>query len=204
MRCLTGLLIILVSLPLSAAAQAGSLEDEIAEIHRLDQALAALGGAARAPQLAGRCARLKQAAIDRAIAVYAIDVRAVPTGVHYSPHGRMRDRDGATLVDRDGTLRVQIGDGAFRSAGWLGSTIAHEVEVHVNRQVAKGRRPSPSDEQAAWLDEVEAYDFELASEARFGLRPEESRQVRQRRTVFYRSLAYENRQRVDAGVYAQR
>ena len=193
----------MLSLPLACAAHGASLAEEIDEIRQVDRELAARGGAARAPQLAGRSARLKQAAIDHAIVAYAIDVKALPAGVHYSPHGGMRERDGATILDRDGTLRVQIGDQAFRSAGWLASTIAHEVEVHVNRQIARGRRASSSDAESTSIEEIEAYDFELASQARFGMHPDEGRVVRQRRMAFYRTLQYENRARVDAGVYTK-
>jgi hypothetical protein len=192
-----------VSLPLVGAAHAPSLSEELDEIHGLDAAIAGSGDAARARELAGHCARLKQAAIEHAIVAYGIDVSAVPSGVHYSPHGAMRDREGVTLVDRDGTLRVLVGDLAFGSAGWLGSTIAHEVEVHVNRQIAKGAQARAGDEQGQSIDEVEAYDFELAGQARFGLGGDEQRLVRQRRAAFYRALKDPNRKRVDAGVYAK-
>jgi hypothetical protein len=193
----------LISLPFACDARAESLSEEIDEIHQVDDELATLGGVARAPKLAGRAARLKQGAIDHAIVEYGIDIGALPAGVHYSPHGNMREREGATFLDRDGTLRVVIGDKAFRSPAWLGSTIAHEVEVHVNRQIAKGRRASASDEEGTSIEEVEAYDFELANQARFGMHADEGKLVRQRRMAFYRTLQYENRRRVDAGVYAR-
>jgi hypothetical protein len=188
----------ILSLPLGVA-RAGSLADEIDEIHRVDAQVAA-----GARELVVPCARLKQAAIDHAITAFHIDVRAASTGVHYSPHGSMREREGATYVDRDGTYRVEIGDAAFRSAGWLGSTIAHEVEVHVNRQVAQGGHRTASDEETVSIDEIQAYDYELASQARFGLAADELARVRQRRSAFYRTLHDENRHRVDAGVYAKR
>jgi len=183
-------------LAVAGTARAASLAEEIDDIHRLDARIAA-----GAPELVGRAARMKQAAIQHAIVAYAIDTRSVPTGVHYSPHGSMREREGATLVDRDGTLRVEIGDPAFRSAGWLGSTIAHEVEVHVNRQVARGGHTSASDDESVSIEEIQAYDFELASGARFGLEPDELDVLRHRRMALYRTLQYENRRRVDSGVY---
>ena len=188
-----------LSFTLARAAAAATLAEEIDEIHRLDGQLAAHGD----PALAGRAARLKEAAIAHAIVEYRIDIKGVASGVHYSPHGNMRERDGVTLVDGDGTVRVQVGDAGFRSAGCLGSTIAHEVEVHVDRQIAKGVRDPAGDEQGVAMHEIEAYDHELASQARFGLDEDELRLVRQRRAAFYRTLQYENRRRVDEGNYVK-
>ena len=107
----------IVSFALAGAARAETLRDEIDEIHRIDAEIQR--GPERAGQLLGRSARLKQAAIEHAIVAYAIDTRSLVAGVNFTPHGGMRDREGATLLDRDGTLRVQIGPPAFRSAGWL-------------------------------------------------------------------------------------
>lgn len=171
------------------AGSAPALDALLDEIHELDRQLGALPAsradrpdpalARHRAQLLVRAARLKQAAIQRAVATYGIDVGRVPDGVNYSSAGAMRGRDGATYVDRDGTVRVQIGDTAFRSAAWLGSSIAHEVEVHVNRQLAA----SPPDARAGEMvgDEIEAYDFEIASAARFGLNDQELSEVRERR-----------------------
>src|SRR5512134_1059195 len=148
----------LLSFLLVRSAQAASLAEEIDEIQRLDRERAAEREPARANALLARSAKLKQSAIEHAIADYRIHTAGVVTGVHYTPHGNMRERDGVTLVDRDGTVRVQIGDAAFRSAGWLGSTIAHEVEIHVGRQIAKGVRASAGDEQGMSSHEIEAYE----------------------------------------------
>jgi hypothetical protein len=197
--------IIIVSIGSAAASStlAEELRAEIEEIHRIDAELASTSDAARARALRARVARLKQSAITHAIVVFDIDVGGVATGVIYSPHGAMRDREGATIVDRDGTVRVQVGDAAFRSAGWLGSTIAHEVEVHVNRQIAKGMCYQPSDRDGTLIQEVEAYDFELVNHQRFGIDAPDLRQLRQRRNFAYRALTWENRQQVDKGRYAK-
>jgi hypothetical protein len=116
-----------------------------------------------------RSAHQAQHAIHRAIDVYDIDVSRVPSGVQYCGPGDMRGRNGATYLDRNGVVRVEIGDDAFVSAARLGSTIAHEVEVHVNRHLVHGLGYPPADEQCALIYEVEAYDYELASKDRFGL-----------------------------------
>ena len=192
---------IVVSLLAVGSAHAGTLEADIEEIRALDAELAKTEQAGR-PALLGRVARLKQAAIRRAVEVYGIDLRRVASGVQYSPHGNMREREGATILDADGTIRVVIGDSAFRSAAWLGSTIAHEIEVHVDRQIARGVHYPPSNEEGTLIQEVEAYDHELAGTDRFGLSQDEIRSLKQRRAGFYRVLRWENRRRVDEGTYA--
>ena len=194
------------------------LEDEIAQAHRLDAELDGLeqemrrtGGVdpqaparrSRYGELQLRCARVKQAAIARAIVAYNIDVRNVPFGVHYSMHGDMGQREGATYLDQDGTIRVEIGNGAFRSAAELGSTIGHEVEVHVNRQIVQQVFYPASDEQGTLIQEVEAYDYELANADRYGLSPDEVKLLKRRRAIHYRRLQWENRKRVDASLYTK-
>lgn|SRR5262249_4643219 len=132
-----------------------------------------------------RSARLKQAAIGWAIAIFKIDARRVRSRVRYASR---RDREGATYVDSYGIVRVEIGDDAFGSAGRLGSRIAHEVEVHVNRHIAQGTYRPPTDERGTLLQELEAHDYELASKDRFGLSAEELELLAQRRESYYRRL----------------
>ncbi len=206
-----------------ARAQTGALgriepvfavESDIARAHRIDAELQGLGQALRQAgpsdarwsryrELQLHCARVKQAAIARAIEVYKIDVRNVPLGVHYSTQGDMRYREGVTYFDQDGTIRVEIGDEAFRSAAELGSTIGHEVEVHVNRQIVQQVFYPPSDEQGTLIQEVEAYDYELANADRYGLSPDEVKLLQRRRAIHYRRLQWENRKRVDASLYTK-
>ena len=116
----------------------------------------------------------------------------------------MRDREGATHVDQDGTIRVEIGDEAFASAGRLGSAIAHEVEVHVKRHLAQGIYYPPTDEQGSLLQEVEAYDYELESKDRFGLSTEELHLLAQRRASCYQRLHWQNRKRADRALRLNR
>jgi hypothetical protein len=194
------------------------LQADIEQVHRLDGELADVenqeqsvrGDDPREPtlkrrygELLLRAARLKQSAIRRAIATYRIDVSRLHLGVSYSPHGDMRDREGATYLDEDGTVRVEIGDEAFASAARLGSTIAHEVEVHVNRQIAKGVYYPSTDEQGTLIQEVEAYDHELASKDRFELGADELKLLKQRRASYYRRLEWENRKRADVALYVK-
>jgi len=133
-------------------------------------------------------ARLRQSAIARAIALYRIAAPRVHARVAYSASGDMRDRDSATYVDHDGSIRVEIGEGAFASAGRLGSTIAHEVEVHLNRHLGRGVYYPPIDERTALIQELEAYDYELANRDRFGLAASELQLLQRRRASCHRSL----------------
>jgi hypothetical protein len=146
-------------------------------------------------------ARLRQLAIQLAIVAYRIDASRVRDGVNYSPHGAMQGREGGTVRDRDGRIRVTLGDDAFSSAAILGSTIGHEVEVHVNRQVEKGVDYPESDSQGTSVQEVEAYDYELQNKDRFGLSEDDIRTLHLRRRTHYQRLQEQNRRRVDEGVY---
>jgi hypothetical protein len=133
-----------------------------------------------------------QAAIDAVIAHLEIDTSQVKGNVEYDP---ALAEEGAT--SRDG--RVRIGGAAFRSAAWLASTIAHEVEVHVNRQAMAGRWYT--DSEGAALQEIEAYDYELEHAAHFGLSVSEVVELRRRRLFYYQWLSPGCQAKADAGDY---
>lgn len=133
-----------------------------------------------------------QAAIDAATANHEIDTSRVKGGVVYDA---TLAEEGATA--RDG--RVRIGSAAFRSAAWLASTIAHEVEVHLNRQAMTGRGYTVSEGTA--LQEVEAYDYEIQQAAHFGLSASEVIELRRRRMFYYQWLSPDNQAKADAGDY---
>lgn len=188
--------------------QRTALLGDISEIHLIDAELATHdprvpANRNRGRKLVRRAAIVKHTAIHRAIFVFAIDDSRVPFGVNYSPHGGMRERDGATIVDADGSVRVLIGDPAFSSVAWLGSTIAHEVEIHVNRQLFKDVYYPASDEQGQLIQEVEAYDHEIRNRDRFGLSHDELDSVRRRRAMSFRRMQWENRHRVEEGLYTK-
>jgi hypothetical protein len=133
-----------------------------------------------------------QAAIDAAIANHEIDTSHVKGSVAYDP---TLAEEGATSHDG----RVRIGRAAFRSAAWLASTIAHEVEVHVNRQAMPGRWYT--DSEGAALQEVEAYDYEIQHAAHFDLSAHEVVELRRRRLFYYQWLSPGNQAKADAGDY---
>jgi hypothetical protein len=96
---------------------------------------------------------------------------------------------------------VRIGRAAFRSAAWLASTIAHEVEVHVNRQAMAGQWYT--DPEGAALQEVEAYDYEIQNAARFGLSTAEVAELRERRRFYYQWLSAAYQAKADVGDYTR-
>jgi hypothetical protein len=139
-------------------------------------------------------ARQFQAAIDAAIAEYQIDISFVDGNVLYDP---TLAEEGVTSGDR----QVHIGSAAFRSVAWLASTIAHEAEVHVNRQAMAGRWYT--DPEGTALQEVEAYDYEIQFAVRFGLSPPEVLELRERRRFHYEWLSAAYRAKADAGDYTR-
>jgi hypothetical protein len=135
-----------------------------------------------------------QAAIDAAIANHQILTSFVNGRVTYD--ASLAD-EGVTSRDK----RVRIGRAAFRSAAWLASTIAHEVEVHVNRQATAGQWYT--DPEGAALQEVEAYDYEIGNAARFGLSPEEAAELRERRRFYYQWLSAAYQTKADVSDYTR-
>jgi hypothetical protein len=95
--------------------------------------------------------------------------------------------------------QVRIGSRAFRSAGWLASTIAHEVEVHVNIHAITGRWYT--DPEGSALQEVEAYDYEIQNAQRFGLSSAEVTELRNRRVEHYNNLPHDYQAKADTGIY---
>jgi len=135
----------------------------------------------------------EEEAMARALAVYGIDASHVRSLVYvnYLPGAN------ATTFPR-GTVKLDAS--AFDSgAGRLGSTLAHEIEVHVNEQLEKDRWYEGK--VGADLNQVEAYDHQLATAERFGLSDEEVEEIRSKRDEYYDRLDEEYKKRVDAGIY---
>jgi hypothetical protein len=142
-------------------------------------------------------AQVRQEAIQLAIEVYGINTTHVNGAAKYDP----------TMGDEGSTNRfaeVKIGPAAFTTAGWLGSSIAHEEEVHALQaeekrfyvrepllgshldfgplQVKYGSlRVSP----VGWaLNELEAYNYELRHATSFGLNAAEVAALNRQITTF--------------------
>ena len=108
--------------------------------------------------------------------------------------------DGATSRGRgkDGKptkkIKVTLGPSAFSSPGWLISTKMHEIIVH-GGQAASGRWYT--DAKGDNINEVEAYDAELADSTKNGLTREEIDELLKRRKAYYDDLDAANQKKID-------
>jgi WXG100 family type VII secretion target len=89
-----------------------------------------------------------QEAVNAAIRLYNLDVSRVSGGITFDPAYTKGD----AVTGQDGSIRV--GPKALRSAGWLASTIGHEI-IHVN-QTKDGYWHDGT--QGIGMNEMEAYD----------------------------------------------
>jgi len=131
-----------------------------------------------------------QGAIDLTIEHYGIDASGVTGSVTYEPR-----LQGEAITLQDGT--VVIGDGFFSSPGLLASVIGHEI-VHTE-QLANGRWYY--DDQGIIINEVEAYDWELANASANGLPQSEIEEAQNWRADYYDRLTDENKALADQGIY---
>ena len=133
----------------------------------------------------------KQEAMDKAIAAFGIDNSHVKSMTYDS------SVSGEAVTSKDGSVRV--GDEAFRDAGWLGSSLGHEIEIHVNEQAEKGNWYTGA--MGTALQEVQAYDYEIANADRYGTTKENLEDLEKRREDNYNQLSDEYKKRADAGNY---
>lgn len=145
-----------------------------------------------------------QEAINETIRVYKINLTVTGrnrTGANVSKTARVIYN---ASVKGDGQTTpcglVEIGPAAFtnHSVGWLASTIQHEL-VHV-KQDAEGRWYTG--DQGWAMNEVEAYDHELANADQKGLTAAEKKDLQTRRNSWYNRLNDANKKRVDRGDYS--
>lgn len=121
--------------------------------------------------------------IREAISLYSIDVRG--TDISFNP--TLSDR---AIIDLGTTpYKVEVGPLAFRSWGVLGSTLAHETEIHARQSIIWGLFANYISAVVNWIRgislpehlslvgdtilEREAYLFEIHSGERFGLSQDE-------------------------------
>jgi hypothetical protein len=120
-------------------------------------------------------------AIKRAIKMFAI---SVPKGIGPITYDhRLPDR--GLTVWRNGKIRVTIGRKAFASWGILGSTLAHELEVHARqnfRLIAAAEMIGLPGKKWA---ERQAYDYEISSSRRFRLSQIEIQRIANTRERYY-------------------
>ena len=132
----------------------------------------------------------RQLAIDEAIKHYEINMKGVKS-VTYDP----------LLTDHGITYQngvVEIGPSNFNhSPGWLGSTLAHEIEVHFKMQAQAGNWWT--DVQGMAIQKVQAYNYEIANASRFSLTASEVSSLQTARQNYFNQLNSANRARATAG-----
>ena len=84
--------------------------------------------------------------------------------------------------------KVELGPESFMSWGLLGSTIAHELEIHCEQNLLWLSLQELVGVNANVKAEIEAYNHELAQSKRFGLRTFEVRNIRKSRDYYYPAL----------------
>lgn len=110
---------------------------------------------------------LSQQSIDIAIAMFAIEIPA--NTKHPSFDASLEDRGLTTLNGWGKPLEVTIGPAAFASWALLGSTLAHELEVHCKQNFTLIRMKDLVGADGTKEAERDAYAHELAHAERFNL-----------------------------------
>jgi hypothetical protein len=178
----------LIDQALQAEHDAASLEEQAAALRAAgDPQAAARERQAHQKRLAAR--GFKQQAINLAVTAYGID----------SSHVKKLLYDDSEVDSETDERSVSIGRDAFRDPGWLGSTIAHEVEEHVNQQDIKGH--AYEGDQGRRLNEIEAYDHEITNAPRFGLTREQVAGLRRNRQHYLDGLDRKHQERRLKGDY---
>lgn len=166
-----------------------------AEATKLEKSGDVAGAAAKRASAAGK----KQSAIDLSITTYDIDV----SNAESVKYDASTSGEGETRPNNAGDKGiVTIGDDAFANAAWLASTIGHESEVHINRQLMKGNWYSGA--VGTDLQEVETYQYEIDSAARYGTSEEQVKDLKARRKTHYDALPKEYQERAGKKDYTMK
>lgn len=126
---------------------------------------------------------LNQSSVDLAIKIYDIEVPA-----HVAPV--LFDR---SVTDRGITIRklmddyteVKVGPPAMASWGLLGSTLAHEIEIHANQNFLWIVLLDLFGFDGTGYAERQAYSYELKNSKRFGLSSAEQKMVAVTKDYYY-------------------
>lgn len=148
-----------------------------------DKELSEMGSDYKAVSLPDSLPAVNQSSINYAIK--AFDIR-IPKNIK----GPFLD---TKLEDRGLTLRrglasdpiVLIGREAFSSWGMLGSTLAHEIEVHCRQNFLAIHLQNVAGFDGTGIAEREAYRYELANAERFGLASYDKELIRSTMSYFY-------------------
>ena len=124
-----------------------------------------------------------QASIDRAIAMFGIEI---PFEAHYPEFDKNIEDRGRTIRNgRDKKALVKIGPAAFESWAVLGSTLAHELEVHCKQSFFMIQLLDMLGLKGTHIAERQAYNYEIQNSKRFGLRDYEINNINETKYYFY-------------------
>lgn len=121
--------------------------------------------------------------VNIAMAIYAIKLPAFTLWPVFDPS--LEDRGVTNCYLPCITKEVRIGPEAFESWALLGSTLAHEVEVHSNQSFLLILASLPFTKKLLHRYERQAYNHELLGSKRFGLSTEEVIGIKETRDLFY-------------------
>ena len=133
----------------------------------------------------------KEEALQKAMENYGVDKSQAKKIVYDATVS------GEASTSKDG--KVSVGDAAFSSPGWLASSAAHETEVHVNKQGKAGKWYTGT--MGTAIQEVQAYDHEIANAHKYNLTEAEIKDLKKRRKEHYDQLNGDYKTRADAGNY---
>ncbi len=142
-------------------------------------------------------APMTQESIDLALKMFAIEVPPTATAPRLDLN--LEDRGLTTLNGWGSKLDVTIGPAAFSSWALLGSTLAHELEVHCLQNFFVIRVKDALGLKGTDQAEREAYMHELANSNRFHLK--QSDQINIKATMDY---YYPSAQTLDEALSARR
>jgi len=133
----------------------------------------------------------KEEALQKAMENYGVDKTQAKKIVYDATVS------GEASTSKDG--KVSVGDAAFSSPGWLASSAAHETEVHVNKQGKAGKWYTGT--MGTAIQEVQAYDHEIANAHKYNLTEAEIKDLKKRRKEHYDQLNGDYKKQADAGNY---
>lgn len=124
-----------------------------------------------------------QESIDIALAMFNIQVPTNAKKPVYDPG--IYDRGLTTLRGWSNKMEVSVGPAAFTSWSMLGSTLAHELEVHCQQNFALIRLKDLFGFEGTLHAEREAYSHELANAKRFRLDNQEFANIKATMDFYY-------------------
>ncbi|MBL0147853.1 MAG: hypothetical protein IPP87_03620 [Ideonella sp.] len=133
----------------------------------------------------------KEEALQKAMENYGVDQTQAKKIVYDATVS------GEASTSKDG--KVRVGDAAFASPGWLASSAAHETEVHVNKQGKADKWYTGT--MGTAIQEVQAYDHEIANAHKYNLTDAEIKELKKRRKEHYDQLNGDYKNQADAGNY---